>query len=212
MAKINKAGIQPIPTEYYSITGSEVIKYLQDQLGFSVGYDFTRWTGVSPDASYVRLRIVLNPSDIVAETSSRDYADRMLARNSAGTLFKDTVVEALKPYMYPENFISLRSNPEALDRIMKIGIYGERLDEIERNTRLNYCREANVYRLYLSAEKIITDMLADPSTDKPDGDVGIIGVRGTSSDTIRWDIALTNKKSSFMTKSDVSIDQIFNSL
>ena len=75
----NKANIKPIPTDRYLITSSEVVKYLQDQLGFGTICDFTRWTGVSPDKSYVRMRAVFAPEDVLAKSHINDYADRMLA-------------------------------------------------------------------------------------------------------------------------------------
>ena len=207
---INKAGIQPIPTDRYIITGSEVTKYLQEQLACNVGYDFTRWTGVSPDCSYVRMRIIYNPKDIVAETStSRDYADRKLAEFSAGLMFKDTILEALKPFMYPENVADIRNRPDDLQRLYTIGVFDDRLNEIIQHSKLNYCQEANVFRLYLRPERIIADMLADPATDKIDGNMSITGVSGTTSDTIRWEVSVEKKNSEFVAGSDLSMDQIF---
>jgi hypothetical protein len=208
---INKAGIQPIPTDRYIITGSEVTKYLQEQLACNVGYDFTRWTGVSPDCSYVRMRIIFNPKDIVAETStSRDYADRKLAEFSAGLMFKDTILEALKPFMYPENVADIRNRPDDLQRLYTIGVFDDRLNEIIQHSKLNYCQEANVFRLYLRPERIIADMLKNPDTGKIDGDMSIVAVYGTSSETIRWDVAVTHGHTSFEGNGAMSIDAIFN--
>ena len=74
---VNKAGIQPITCDRYTITASQVVKYLQDQLGFNIGYDFTRWVGVSTNNSYVRMRVVFNPKDIIADSNSTDYVDKI---------------------------------------------------------------------------------------------------------------------------------------
>lgn len=209
---INKAGIQPIPTDRYSITTSDVIKFLQDQLTFGIAADFTRWTGVSPDLSYVRMRVVFSPSDIVATTTSKDYVDRVLAENAAGIMFKDTVINTLKPYVYPDNTIDVRRNPEDLQRLYQIGVFDNRLDEIITHSKLNYCKDANVFRLYLRPERIIADMLADPSTGEIDGEMNILSVQGTSSETIRWEVAVTKHRNTFAGSNQMSIDAIFNRL
>ena len=208
--KVNKAGIQPIPTDNYTITGSEVVKYLQDQLGFGVAFDFTRWTGAVPDLSYVRMRVVFNPKDIVVDSTAKDYVDRKLEEYAAGTKFDADTIEILKPFMYPENINELRNNPEDMQRLYMLGILEDRFDEIVRNSKLNYCREANVFRLYLRPERIIEDMLRNPTTNKIDGTMSILGVRGTSSETIRWDVAITRKPNAFIGNSELSVDAIFN--
>jgi len=207
---VNKAGIQPIPTDHYTITGSEVVKYLQDQLGFGVAFDFTRWTGAVPDLSYVRMRVVFNPKDIVVDSTAKDYVDRKLEEYAAGTKFDSDVIETLKPFMYPEKINECRNNPEDMQRLYMLGILEDRFDEIVRNSKLNYCREANVFRLYLRPERIIEDMLRNPTTNKIDGTMSILGVRGTSSETIRWDVAVTRKPNAFIGNSELSVDAIFN--
>lgn len=207
---VNKAGIQPIPTDHYTITGSEVVKYLQDQLGFGVAFDFTRWTGAVPDLSYVRMRVVFNPKDIVVDSTAKDYVDRKLEEYAAGTKFDADTIEILKPFMYPENINELRNNPEDMQRLYMLGVLEDRFDEIVRNAKLNYCREANVFRLYLRPERIIEDMLRNPTTNKIDGSMSILGVRGTSSETIRWDVAVTRKPNAFIGNSELSVDAIFN--
>ena len=206
----NRAGIQPIPTDRYVITSSDVVKYLQDQLTFGVAADFTRWVGVSPDLSYVRMRVVLAPSDIVADTGSKDYVDRVLAANAAGIMFKDTAINALKPFMYPDNVAEVRKNIEDVNRLYQLGVFDDRLNEIIAFSKLNYCREANVFRIFLRPERIIADMLADPSTGKIDGDMSILAVQGTASETIRWEVAVTRNKNAFANNQLMSVDAIFS--
>lgn len=206
---INKAGIQPIPTLRYSITTSDVVKYLQNQLTFGVAADFTRWTGISPDLSYVRMRVVLAPSDIVADTGSKDYVDRILAANAAGIMFKSTAIDTLKPFMYPANVGEVKKNIDDLNRLYQLGVFDDRLDEIINYSKLNYCKEANVFRIFLRPERIIADMLADPSTGKIDGEMSIIAVQGTSSETIRWEVAVTKNHNTFANNM-MSVDSIFS--
>lgn len=207
---LNKAGIQPIPADRYNISTGEVVKYLQDQLGFNIAYDFTRWTGVTVDQSYVRMRVVFNPSDIIATATSKDYVDRILEENAAGIKFKSNVIDTLKPFMYPKTVQDVKNHPEDIQRMYSIGIFNERLDEIIRNSQLNYCREANLFRVYLRPERIITDMLSDPSTGEVDGELSILAVNGTTSDTIRWLVEVNHHRTTFSGDTKISIDAIFN--
>ena len=205
----NKSGVQPVPCDRYVITSSQVIKYLQDQLGFSVGYDFTRWVGVSADQSYVRMRVVFNPKDLIADTNSTDYVDKVLEASGAGLQFKDTVINTLKPYMFPDNTGFVQKSQDDIDRMYLIGIFGERYEEILRFAKMSYSQQANLFRLYLRPERIIYDMLSDPTTDKVDGTMSILAVAGTSSDTIRWEVAVERNNGTFSSKTDLSMDQIF---
>lgn len=206
---INKASIKPIPTDHYIISTNDVVNYLQNQLGFSIGYDFTRWVGVSVDHSYIRMRAIINPKDIVYSAANKDYVDSVLAANAAGIMYKDTVIETLKPFMYPKSITNIRNHPEDLQRIAEYGLYGERLDEVIQYSQLNYCKQADVFRLYLRPERIIVDMLSDPATNKVDGEIVITGTHGTTSETIRWDVEVT-KNNAMGVSSDISIDRIFS--
>ena len=203
----NKSGVQPVPCDRYVITSSQVIKYLQDQLGFSVGYDFTRWVGVSPDQSYVRMRVVFNPKDLIADSNSTDYVDKVLEASGAGIQFKDTVINTLKPYMFPDNTGFVHKSQDDIDRMYLIGIFGERYEEILRFAKMSYSQQANLFRLYLRPERIIFDMLKDASTDKIDGEASIVRVAGTTSDTIQWLVIVSNKGKAYT--SSLDIDTIF---
>lgn len=207
---INKAGITPIPTDRYIISGSQVVKYLQDQLGFGFGYDFTRWVGANPDTSYVRMRTVFQNSDIVVPADEHDFVMRTLQRNSSGISFKDTVIDTLKPYMYPKLDDIQNQDADTLDRLYKLGIIGERVMELRKYGELDYCEQKGVWRLYLAPEKIIVDMLSDPTTGKPNGELTIIAVLGTTSESIRWEVAVS-RKSNEIISTDLSVDAVYRS-
>ena len=209
MSTVNKANIKPIPMDRYIITSSEVVKYLQEQLGFNIGADFTRWTGVSADMSYVRMRVVIAPDDIVAKPATTDIVDKMLAANAAGIEYQDRVINILKPFMYPENVGDLNNHPEDLERLTRIGLYNERLNDIIKFSKLDLCREVNLFRVYLRPERIIADMLADPTTNEIDGDMSITAIHGDTSETIRWEVAVTKNKNNFG-PATLSMDRLFN--
>lgn len=210
MAITNKAHIAPVPTERYVISTNDVVNYLENEvLGFKIGYDFTRWTGATPEQSYVRMRTVIRPSDILAPVNNDNYVDRVLNDNAAGLRFKDNVIKLLEPFMFPKTTNNLQSHPEDMQRLYQLGLFGERLDEVIKNAQLNYSQEHGYFRLYLRPERIIADMLADPATNQIDGTMQIVAVHGTTPETIRWEVEVT-KSSTFMSGSNISIDAIYN--
>jgi hypothetical protein len=123
--------------------------------------------------------------------------------------FKDTVMSALKPFMFPDNTAYAQKSQDDIDRMYLIGIAGDRWEEILRFSKLTYNPQANLFRLYLRPERIIYDMLSDPSKDEVDGNMSILSVAGTTSDTIRWEVAVERKNTAFTAGTDLSMDQIF---
>lgn len=204
-----KSGINPIPVQKYVISANDVADYLMKTFGFEIKYDFTRWTGVTPEFSYVRMRVLFKPSDIC--TSAKDksnYVDKILAENASGIMFKDNVIKELKPFMYPETIANVVSDPAVATRLAQRGVYGENLKDLIVNSVLNYSRDADVFKVVLQPEKIIVDMLSDPATGEPDGELVITAVEGSSAETIRWQVEVS-KINSFSSANDISIDQIF---
>lgn len=206
---INKAMIQPVPSDVYLVSSNDVLNYLENQLGFKVGADFTRWTGVTPNHSYVRMRVVLLPKDILASQDTTNYVDRVLSETASDLKFKDTVVNAIKPFMYPKTIANLRNHPEELKRMYEYGLYGERLDQLIQHAQIKFAKEAGFFTVCLRPERIIADMLADPSTNKIDGNMTITAVHGTSSDTLRWEVVVS-KNNINLGNDGLSIDRIFN--
>jgi hypothetical protein len=206
---VNKAGINRIPKDLYTITSADVMNYLQNTiLGFNVAYDFTRWTGVTPEHSYVRMRCVLTPKDIVASSTSNDYVDRILNENAAGITYDKDVIDSLTPFMYPKSISNIYNHKDDLERLAKYGVYGERLTELIRFSRINFSEQTGLFCICLRPERIIADMLADPSTNTIDGKMEIVGVHGTTSETIRWDVEVS-RTNNIMNTSEISIDTIF---
>lgn len=204
-----KSGIAPIPVETYVISGNDVADYLQKTLGFGVAYDFTRWTGVTPEFSYVRMRAIFKPDDlIISNKDAGSYVDKVLADNAAGIVFKEDVINELKPFMYPATIGNVVRDPEVSARLAQRGVYGDNLRDLIINSQLNYSKDANVFKVCLMPEHIISDMLSNPITGKPDGELAIIGVEGSSAETIRWKVEVS-KVNNFTPNADISIDQIF---
>lgn len=211
MARINKAGVKPIPRETYPISGSEVINHLQNLLGFEVDYDFTRWTGISKYDSYVRMRVVMNDKDCIKQDNENTWVTSVLKDNGCGIVFKKNVIDTITPFMYPDNIKNLRNNPEYVEEMQHladIGLYGDNLDEVIRFQKLTHVNEADKCRVYLRPERIIYDMLADPTTNKIDGNMVITNVYGTTSDSIRWEVDVYENTSTNKS-GDINIDRLF---
>ena len=202
----NNAGIQRRLVDHYTITSGQVTKYLQDQLGFQVAAEYTRWTGVHPIFSYVRLRVVIRAQDIEASSAqANNWAERVLAENSAAIQFQDNVVAALKPFMYPDGAAGFNLDDQnVIQKLYQYGIYGEKLQELITLSKLRKVPEKGVYLLYLRADEIIKKMLKEPTSGKfmledengkpIEGNFAIIGVTGTESNTISWDCTISSDK------------------
>lgn len=204
-----KSGIQPSEV-VFPITQDRVLQHLQEQLGFALAdCDFTRWTGISTDDSYVRMRCVFNADDIMAKTTAVDYVDRVLAANASGIMFQDHVIETLKPYMYPATIRNVVKNPEALQRLFALGITGPNLEEIIRFSQLTYDSTRKVFAVYLRPERIIEDMLRDMPENKVGGKLVITNVFGTTNGTIRWKVSILINGNQSIDPSELDINQIF---
>ena len=207
METTNKAGIKPIPVEQYAITSANVTDYLENELGCKILTDYTRWTGPDATVSYVRMRAVFRPEDIEAKETLTDYASKFLAEQNADIKFKDTFVDAIKPFMYPTNTREILMNPNNTESLIQRGILGDRAREILKYYKFDFSRRYNLWTVYLRPERIIFDMLKNPETDKIDGVASIVRVTGTTSDTIQWIVNVSNKGRAVTTTLD--IDEIF---
>lgn len=213
MSTTNKAGIERVPVDRYSISGAMIKTFLENQLGFRIGCDFTRWTGVTAIHSYVKMRVVMNAKDLCADTTlSQDFAIRTLQENAVGIPFKDNVKKILEKYMYPANMETMQLSPEDVNEMYKYGLVAERLLEIAKLGKLTYVPQAKMFRVYLRPERIIADMLADMETNKIDGNMAITGVFGTESDTIRWEVEISKGGMANTETGILSIDKIFNEM
>lgn len=207
-AQMTKSGIEPLPILTYKIGTGDITTYLRNQLGFDVAVDYRRWTGITANHSYVRMRVVILPKDICVQNKSKDFVDRTLSEYSAGMTFKDDVIDTLKPFMYPKNINDLRNYPEVMQHLYEYGVYGDRLNEIIEFSKLNYSKDANLFRVYLRPERIIAQMLEDPSTNEIRGNMVITRVLGDTPETFQWEVQVTEDRG--ISTTGISIDKIFS--
>jgi hypothetical protein len=152
------------------------------------------------------MRVVIRAQDIEAGADkATNWTEKVLRDNAAGTQFQDNVYAALKPYMYPDGVAGFNlEDQNIIQKMYQYGIYGEKLEELIRASRLRKEPEHNVYLLYLRADEIIKDMLKDATSGKfmlededgnpVDGNFTIIGIHGTESNTISWDCTISRDK------------------
>lgn len=207
METTNKAGIKPIPVEQFVITGAMVTEYLERELGCRVMTDYARWTGPNATNSYVRMRCVFDPRDVQVADPSSDYVATFLGQQNADIKFRDTIMNVLKPFMYPDNILDIMNDPRNADSLIQRGIFGDRAKELVQYSKFEYSKEYGCWKVYLRPERIIFDMLKNPSTNKIDGNAAIVAVTGTTSDTMQWLITVADKGRT--STSAVDMDAIF---
>lgn len=207
----NNGNIKRLPINLYKVSAGDIINYLQNQLGFKVNAKFERCMGAvaSPAHAYIIMKVALFPKDIVSPRTGRpDFIDRFMAANSVGTEFKSSVIDVLDKYSYPKSMV-INNELENLNRLASIGLYSDKIKEIYTFSQLHYSREQNVYGIYLNVEKIIRDILSDPSTGKPEGEIRVISTTGDN-DTIVWNIVESSENFMFYDDGNaISIDAIF---
>lgn len=211
----NKSNISPIGNLFYYISAGDIMKYLEDTiLGFRVDADFTRWTGIDPAHSYVRMRVIIQAKDIIVTKpdDETDYATRMLHQNQVNYTLDENIVKSLTPFMYPENFNYSQISPEAIRHLNELGVIGSKIDEIKKYSRLSLAVDRatgkQYFRVYLRPERIIHDMLTNPETGKLDGEVYIRRVTGESPSEFKWLVEQVVNTGNIIS-SDLNIDQIF---
>ena len=205
-----KSGIAPLPAYAFpQISAAEIVNYLETKiLGFRLyAHDFTKWTGVSAQDHYIRLRICLNENDIVAQSNKSGLLDQAIANVGGGLTFKDSVIKALDPFMY-HDLENVKKNPETMQKLMAMGVYGDRLDELIRLSKLTYFPDYKVFGLCLKSEAIIADMLSDPTTGKPHGNLRITKVDGVNGDTFRWEVYIADGNEQ-RSSTELNLDAIF---
>lgn len=202
-----KAGVQPLPIVPLAISSTEVEKYFMESiLGVTKGVkcDFTIWTGVSAEDHYVRMRVLMDPSVVLKNEKPEYYGDKILAEHSSLAQVRKDVVEALEPYMFPEFNGADVAN---MQRLLVMGLTGQRIEEIKRYRTLTYISEAGLFGIYLRPEKIIADMLTDPDGIETDRNIECKAF-GTTSETIGWKVVVDRGCKTLISK-DVSFDNFF---
>lgn len=214
-----KANLKELPIEHYAITTSEVVQYLQDQLGFAFDCDFALWDNRAewekPSVThkcFVIMRAVFRREDITVQDSTTDYVGQVMKATGAGMNFKDTVIKTLRPFMFPANMSSVRQRPDVQARLAEQGIAGSRLEELMRRPGLFYDQTNDRFGLYLRPERIIYDMLCDPGTNSLNGTMAFGYVSDSkNAEAIRWGVNVYHN-SVMSSPSGVSIDAVFNSI
>lgn len=211
-----KGNLQELPIKHYVISDSEVKQYLRDQLGgIAFDADFALWDNraewekpAACEKCYVIMRAVFDPRDICVTNAKKDFVTTVLESMSADMQFREDVMNALKPFMFPKNMANTKFMPDQLARLASMGITGNRLEELMRRPGLFYDQVNKRFGLYLRPERIIEDMVRDPATNALDGTMSFgYVVSADNGGFIRWGVNVYHSK---VAKSGVSIDSVFN--
>lgn len=178
----------------FTFTSSQVTQHLRDQiLGVKGGVsaDYTRWTGISENESYVRMRVMLDPRVICRSTKPETDGERIIQEVFGDPSIREDADEALKPFTYP----MINTNDiQNLQRLYKQGLAGQRLQEVMAFRKLVPLSN-NMYGIYLRPETIIGHILSDPVSGKTPL-WKIVSVGGMTSDTIVWRCIVANGEES----------------
>jgi len=210
----NKANWQPLPNKFYEIGVGDIQRYLEDEvLGFKIACSWERWTGISAFVGYLVMKVVFNPKDIEIEDRATDYVSTILRKTSAERQLNKSVMDALEPFMYPQNMnqIYMEQNREKLRHMNELGIVGSKLDELVRWSKINRAVEPNTgrpyYRVYLRPERIVMAGLQDATTHSLEGSCFIRRIYGTRPEQFRLLVerVMTNNS----VTDELSVEQIF---
>ncbi|MBO4734956.1 MAG: hypothetical protein J5614_01040 [Paludibacteraceae bacterium] len=216
-----KGNIKALPVDFFPITTTDVVRHLQDQLGFQVHADFSVWDNRSPwekpdnrGSSYVIMRAIFRPQDITIPNQSQNYMERLVQASGAGIQYQKDVISILKKFMFPQDMARVQNMPEELQRLAKMGIYGERLQELMRRPNMFYEPIKEHYGCYLRPERIIYDMFVDLDAAEPNtlaGKVDIVKLEDSDqAETIKWGVLLWHGTSAqTIGNYGVTIDDVF---
>ncbi len=215
-----KGNLKSLPVDHFVISSSEVAKYLENQLGFPFDCDFelldnrSEWEKpLNTDKCFVLMRAVFRPEDICVKAVAGDYVDTVLKETGSGMMFKDTVKNTLKEFMFPDNIRNIQNMPEKLQALAQQGLCGPKLENLIRRPGLFFDQVNNRFGVYLRPEKIIVDMCKNPATNKLDGVIGFGYVSDASKNAaaISWGVNLYRNMIS-APSGGITIDAVFNGM
>lgn len=222
MSTTTKSGIQELKVQLYNPSQDDVTRYLQNNiLGLKIVTDYERWEGANGNA-YIRMRLAINAKDIASdETLGEDLVSRLLRQDGSPYLFKKKVIDAIKPFMFPDNMMNILQMPDVIETLAKKGIHGQNLKKIIQFSKPQFSHDTSGdwFCIYLRPERILEDMVKDPKTDKTAGEFQILSVKGGNAtndgykEPISWVAIVDNRKAAVAAGNyDVSVDSIFNNI
>lgn len=215
-----RAALEPVPCMHFTISTSEVVKFLQNELGFAIDCDFrlcdnrAEWEKPThPEKTYVLMRAIFRPEDITMNSDSNDFIDRHLRASGAGMQFKSEVMKVLAPFMYNQNLATaLRQFPDEVLRLQQQGLYGQALEDLMARPMPFYDTVNNMWGMYLEPVQIIKQMLSDPNTNKSNGVIKIGAVsKAANASSLTWgvNLYLGTAANAMGANGRVSVDDVF---
>ena len=197
------------------ISAQEVANHLANKLGFPIMCDFKKFGGTSPLESYVRMRVGMKDADCLMPADTNDVISKLLRNYGKSIPLKESVLNVLKPYMYPQDpqvlkQMILNVPPQ---RLVEIGLCGDNLKDIIKHAIPFHDTVHSYVGLYLRPEVILREMCIDPADDNP-GTFQIDITDGNNERGIRWQVSIqkkaTNVNNVITPDMTVTLDTIFN--
>lgn len=208
---ITKGGAKPIHIERFVVTCDELAHYLEREvLGLPIKAEFVTTHGVS-GGCFVVMDIAIDDADLTAAPVTGNYVETFLSKNSAGVLFKKDVLDAIAPFMFPEDYSRIITDPMKMKQLSDVGILGATLTHIRQHCRFRKSETHNMWAIALNTENLIRDYFANPTTGKVEGELIIKSVTGERSPEIQWLVEI-NRDNVRSLDSAVTIDAIFKSI
>lgn len=206
-----KGGAKPTHIERFTITCDELAHYLErDVLGIPVKADFVTTHGVA-GGCFVVMDIALDDADLTSAPQTGNYVDTFLSKNSSGVLFKQDILTAIEPFMFPEDYSKIISDPVRMKQLADIGILGATFNHIRQHCRFRKSETHNMWAIALNTENLIRDFFSNPTTGKVDGELKIVSVTGDKAPAIQWEIEI-NRDNVRSIDSLITVDAIFKSI
>lgn len=206
-----------LEVEHAPVSSSDVVKHLQDELGFAFDCDFilfdnrAEWEKpLNVNKCYVIMRCTFRPEDIAIPAKADDYVAQTLQQMSAGMTFKPEVKAVLEQFMIPSNIKEIMQDQRKVQALYEMGLKQNILEDMCRRPGLFYDSVNKAFGVYLLPEKIIAHMARDPETGNPfNGTIAFGSVSGDNQNAaaITWFVNFYGQK--LNTLAGVSIDAVF---
>lgn len=206
-----KGGVKGTRWDQYIITADQLANYLaKEVLGLPIKADFVTLHGPA-GGCFVEMNISIDNADFTKAPTAGDYVESFLAANSSGIQAKKDIIDNLRPFMFPEDWSRILSDPVKMRELASVGIMGDALQRIRQFSMFKKSETYNAWVITLNTENLIRDYFSDPKTGKVAGDLKVTSVTGERAPGIQWEVFI-NRDSTRTIDNTISIDAIFNSI
>lgn len=194
-----------------TITSDQLAQYLEAEvLGCPIKTDFITTHGPG-GGCYVVLDLTIHDQYLTQQARTGNYVENFLAKHAAASKFNGGIIDALKPFMFPEDWTRVLSSEEAMKKLTDIGILGGTLSHIRMHSVFRKSETYNEWAIALDTEKLLRHYYSNPTTGEMEGQFRIVEVAGERAPGITWTVEII-RDGSIMSSAGVTVDAIFRSV